>query len=67
MDNVFSPGNVIVYIAIVVVVAVLQWWLLVWAIRRAMRDHAIWQYTTWPAVKKGIDEGRLDDRGNPTK
>jgi hypothetical protein len=67
MDNAFSPGNVIVYLAIVVVVAVFQWWLLVWAIRRALRDHAVWQYTTWPDMKKAIDEGRLDDQGKPTK
>lgn len=49
-----------------IVLIAVQWWLTVVAIRKAMRDHTIWQYTTWPDVKKGIDEGRLDAHGKPT-
>lgn len=60
-------GNLIVYVVIAAAVILFQWWLIVWAVRRAMRDHTIWQYTTWPAVQKGIDEGRLDARGRPKK
>ena len=55
------------WVLLAIVLIAVQWWLVVVAIRKAMRDHTIWQYTTWPDVKKGIDEGRLDAYGKPTK
>jgi hypothetical protein len=44
---------------------VIQFWLIVYAVRRAMQDHTIWQHTKWPEMKKKIDQGQVDHDGFP--
>ncbi len=53
------------WILIAVVGVVFQYWLIVFAIRRAMQDHTLWTYTKWPALKQEIDEGRTGSNGLP--
>jgi hypothetical protein len=58
-------GMPIVWILLAIGVAVIQWWVVVFAVRRGMQDHTIWQYTQWPVMKKKIDDGQVDSKGFP--
>ena len=35
------------------------------AVRRALEDHTIWQYTKWPEMRQKIDAGKVDKRSFP--
>jgi hypothetical protein len=67
MDGELNPSVIVLTVVFAIIGLAIQWWIIVTAVRRALADHTIWRYTKWHEVKKGIDEGRLDHRGFPTK
>ena len=55
----------LLWILFAVIGVLFEYWLIVFAVRRAMQDHTMWTHTKWPELKQKIDDGRLGEDGLP--
>ena len=63
MNN--GDNSWLLWILFAVIGVLFEYWLIVFAVRRAMQDHTLWAHTKWPELKQKIDEGRLGEDGLP--
>jgi uncharacterized membrane protein len=61
-----DAGQWTLWVFLLIIAAVVQWWMIVYAVRRALQDHTIWKHTKWPAMKERIDRGEINEKGFPT-